>query len=749
MTALLADALAALERGWSVVPTGLNKRPLLDTWKEYQARQTTRDEVHEWTRDAGDNLKGWAVVTGKLSGAIIIDFDGHAGRELAARWNVRPHVRTGSGGYHLYVQHPGWRVKTLNGKSKEELGQLWPGLDIRADGGYAVFAGGNESGTYEQLRPLEPDDLGVLPADVLEFLGLDRDPAAREPKAAPTAPLEFTRAPKPARAGEPRRADTNAMLRGALDRMQRLGRNNGGFWLACQLRDNSYSQAEASDVLRGYLDNCPPTNHKGEREAYTWNDALVNLKSAYSEPARDPWPDRPPPEYGVTRGGKPVDPEPARRANDKAARKADGAPTLKEYADLYLSHLAVEGVYLAHHGPSDTWWEYANGVYKAVARAEMLRRLDVLLQTAGHDNLSRNKLQDILLKVAHAPGINRKAFDLGPRQLNVRNGILDLETKELRPHSPEFFSTVQTTASWNPDAQAPLFARFLNEILPEKTDRMLIGQFFGYCLTGDTNYQVSLAAIGEGNTGKGTLTYVLREMLGGDGERSLVGSMSLDDLKDGGAQIEALVGKRVLLASENEKSVSWMTFKRITGEDAVFINPKYREPYSATLCCKVIISSNVLPYLGDDATNTSLTRRLLPVEFNITPPVKDYGLRQRLTTPEELSGVLAWAVKCLHALWEAGTFLRPTGTLERQIVEQANRVVTFLDEACHKGGSSRAVDLYQAYREWAERTGHRPISSTRFAGDLIAAGKTLNWPIERTRERGGTEYDGVHPRRLL
>jgi len=102
-------------------------------------------------------------VTGDISGIVILDFDGFKGLHLLTELGLEPHLMTGSGGAHVYFAHPGYAVKTLNGKSTPGLARLFPGLDIRGDGGYAVFCGRNTDGPYTWLR--EPDlyDFNLLP----------------------------------------------------------------------------------------------------------------------------------------------------------------------------------------------------------------------------------------------------------------------------------------------------------------------------------------------------------------------------------------------------------------------------------------------------------------------------------------------------------------------------------------------------------------------------------------------------------
>ena len=71
-----------------------------------------------------------------------------SGRTTMERLGLSPHVRTGSGGYHVYAKHPGWHVPTLNGKAKKILSERWPGLDVKGDGGYTIFTGSTEKGGY-------------------------------------------------------------------------------------------------------------------------------------------------------------------------------------------------------------------------------------------------------------------------------------------------------------------------------------------------------------------------------------------------------------------------------------------------------------------------------------------------------------------------------------------------------------------------------------------------------------------------
>lgn len=78
------------------------------------------------------------LTTGSAAGLIVVDLDGEEGIEAfeqlqrdhealpPTRW-----VRTGGGGRHAYLRHPGVAVKTC-------AGLLAPHVDVRGDGGYVV-----------------------------------------------------------------------------------------------------------------------------------------------------------------------------------------------------------------------------------------------------------------------------------------------------------------------------------------------------------------------------------------------------------------------------------------------------------------------------------------------------------------------------------------------------------------------------------------------------------------------------------
>lgn len=152
----MAAAAQYLKRGWSIIPvSGKTRRPLLE-WKPYQSRHPTEDEITEWWRT-------WpyaqvAVVTGAVSGLLVLDIDGPEAQDSLKGKPLPPTpcVRT-SRGTHYYFAHPGGvcigRPHPL------------PGFDIRADGNYVVAPPSiHPSGhQYEWVDGLSIDDIPLAP----------------------------------------------------------------------------------------------------------------------------------------------------------------------------------------------------------------------------------------------------------------------------------------------------------------------------------------------------------------------------------------------------------------------------------------------------------------------------------------------------------------------------------------------------------------------------------------------------------
>ncbi len=93
---LLLAALFYLKSGFSVIPVGKDKKPLI-LWKGFQTRRPTEKEMKTWFQLP--NVHGIGIVTGAISGIAVVDV------EKGGVINDLPETamsQTGGGGWHLY-----------------------------------------------------------------------------------------------------------------------------------------------------------------------------------------------------------------------------------------------------------------------------------------------------------------------------------------------------------------------------------------------------------------------------------------------------------------------------------------------------------------------------------------------------------------------------------------------------------------------------------------------------------------------
>jgi hypothetical protein len=144
MSDVLSAAIEYLEAGWSVIPMRPDtKRPYVE-WKEFQSRQPTEKEWETWIGDWPDALIG--VVTGAISGIVVVDADNEAANAAAAElgFTRTPIAAKTKRGNHYYWKHPRdgvWRGPRA-GNNVRETNPDWPavdGLDFRGDGSYALL----------------------------------------------------------------------------------------------------------------------------------------------------------------------------------------------------------------------------------------------------------------------------------------------------------------------------------------------------------------------------------------------------------------------------------------------------------------------------------------------------------------------------------------------------------------------------------------------------------------------------------
>jgi putative DNA primase/helicase len=161
-------------------------------------------------------------------------------------------------------------------------------------------------------------------------------------------------------------------------------------------------------------------------------------------------------------------------------------------------------------------------------------------------------------------------------------------------------------------------------------------------------------------------------------------------------------------------------FKTLTGgTDAVMAERKYEHPFTFVPFAALIFSANEAPASSDQSDAYFDRWVILPFDRRFEGADVDPHLLDKVTTREELEGLLVQAVSGLMDLAERGRFDLPA-SVQAAIEEYRSKidtVATFADEACEVSPdySVTRAALYEGCRDWCHRNGRMPVAQQTFA----------------------------------
>ncbi|HEU0079076.1 MAG TPA: phage/plasmid primase, P4 family [Longimicrobiaceae bacterium] len=348
---------------------------------------------------------------------------------------------------------------------------------------------------------------------------------------------------------------------------------------------------------------------------------------------------------------------------------------------------------------------------------------------------SINNLLDALRAAAFlsprvAPGtwLDPRPGDLPGRELvAVENGLLHVPTRRIVPHTPRFFNRHSLPFPFTGKEPPPVvWLGFLSSLWDtDQQDQIgALQEWFGLLLTADTSHQKAALLLGPPRGGKGTIVRVAEKLVGRENSCSptlhgIGTQFGLDPLR---GKLLAVVQDARFSAGKAGQSAVVERLLSITGEDALTIDRKHKDPVTERLSTRILIVSNEMPKFSD--ASTALAKRFLC--FQLTRSFydrEDHTLEQRLDA--ELPSIMAWALDGLDRLRERGRFVQPASSAAtvRELLQSSSPITTFVQEECEVGPECRIVSehLFNAWRGWAGRRGEYPGTAPTFGIALHAA----------------------------
>lgn len=351
------------------------------------------------------------------------------------------------------------------------------------------------------------------------------------------------------------------------------------------------------------------------------------------------------------------------------------------------------------------FYDFSKGYY--VRKGD--RYLEQIIQDKLQDKWNINRARNVRKNVIARNWVSQNQFSPPPGKVCVRNGVLDLRTRTLESHSPDYYFTARLDVEYDSEAETELWDEFITDVVAQPGDVKKIEEFIGYTLqVGHHKRHKNLFIVGPTQSGKSTLADVVKGLFG---DPPTVVNLTPQQIAD--TRFDAAALKDAMLNTVNDINATKIensgALKRVFAGEPLKLENKHKDASFGAPKAKHLFTANWLPpIVGQDE---AIWRRLLIVEFPDTVPnhKRDEDLPDKLR--DELPGILNRALDGLERLEDNNSFTNDRSRDDTRRLWDSWRDAhkRFLyDTFSITGNGDQSVDkgtYYQAYKEHAVERG--------------------------------------------
>lgn len=412
---------------------------------------------------------------------------------------------------------------------------------------------------------------------------------------------------------------------------------------------------------------------------------------------------------------------------------------------------------------SNEWRTYKDGMWSRTKNLSVQTAIQNSLNEFLNGEYTYNFLAGVQKLLMGYVATSKFDNAVCPDHIPLQNGVLNLKTRELLPHSPEFLLTWQLPYRYEPEATCQPILDWLSWACGDDSTVELIRAFFYAVLTGRSDLQRFLEIDGPGGTGKGTLLRLLVDLLG---ERNVY-STEVDQLEKNRFETAAIQGKRlVMLTDAKDYGGEGNVLKALTGQDWLRKEKKNKQQEEPFVFGGLVVVAANRPITFKD-TSSAIPRRRISISFDRVAPVNE---RRDLSTEFRplIPGLLNWVLSIDPV--EAVSLLRDTENLcsnansaKKETLIESNSMIAWLSTNIEYSGKGRTKVgmlgtgaerlesanqwLYPNYVRFCEKSGlSKPKSHVKFSKDLDDVLKNtlgLKGVGRQSRSGDGNHFVGI------
>lgn len=380
--------------------------------------------------------------------------------------------------------------------------------------------------------------------------------------------------------------------------------------------------------------------------------------------------------------------------------KQEEDPTINKIVDNLLKKYYVKTIY--HKGREKTIWLYNKGVYKVNGLGILEKEAEEMLGTESNNH----KVNEIIGKIQRQTRIDSDDFFDEPEGLVLlENGVFDLKEMKLKEFTKNHHFIKKIPLTYNEAAVCPEIMKYINETFYEE-DIPVIQEWFGFQLYNKYFIKKAMIVYGPKDTGKSVFLNLLTSFIGYENtaglslqEISYGKSFNLTDLYKKYCNIhDDLSGKDL---KETGK------FKMAVGNGWVSAEHKFGDRFKFLNYAKHTFACNKIP-LNEEIQDDAYWGRWIPIPLDnqLKGDEIDDFLIQKLTTPQEMQGLLNWALEGLKRLLKNGkfTYNKTEKEIKDIMLRFSTPLVAFIQDCVIKQDGNRMdKDLvYNIYTQYCE-----------------------------------------------
>ncbi|MHB1050638.1 MAG: phage/plasmid primase, P4 family [Bacteroidota bacterium] len=420
----------------------------------------------------------------------------------------------------------------------------------------------------------------------------------------------------------------------------------------------------------------------------------------------------------------------------------------KKFIESYAVDTMVSHVNDVIYSVSDRmFYTYNEGVYHPIQDEDLKSQIEPMLHFYVSKQLITNTaLNGVIERFKLRKEVRFEGeFDANPFMLNLKNGLLNLRTGDLVPHTPEVKSRIQLPVVYDSKATCPLFIQFLDQIFQRKYEVIdYVLKMIAYFLIPSYTLHKVYVWYGIGRNGKGRLARVVENLLGAKN----VAHEDIHDLaKERFATIN-LLGKLVNFSSElKTDDLDMAVIKKLSGEDIVSSDVKYKDKVSFDNKARLVILANDLPRFSE--IGQAVMQRFEFISFTQSFLGSDADTTLDSKLQSELSGIFNLVLTKIPEIMDADGAIhfdapKAVRTMKETLISETSTVVEFVKECCKPNPKTEILlsTFYREYNIWTKECGYRPLGKKNVSKVLR---ETLGLRVDNNSRTNDVTIFGLEP----